>query len=93
MIGSNLYLQGGDGSSGCGAPFEQNPIEELWRYSPNNRKWTQLSPGGDPLVKLKRHVAAEVNGTMYVFSGWGFACDGDVGPGQLWNRDVYSFDP
>ncbi|XXX74667.1 kelch repeat-containing protein [Sorangium sp. So ce134] len=96
VIGWDLYLQGGDvsgGSSGCGAPFEQNPIEELWRYSPVQRKWTKLSPGGDPLVRLKRHVATEVNGAMYLFSGWDFACDGGVGPGQLWNRDVYSFDP
>jgi N-acetylneuraminic acid mutarotase len=96
VVGAALYLQGGDapgGGAGCGAPFPQNPIAELWRFDLARHTWRRLSPGGDPLVRLKRHAAATVDGRMYVVSGWDFRCDGDVGPGQVWNRDVFSFTP
>ncbi|MDQ3915671.1 MAG: galactose oxidase [Actinomycetota bacterium] len=95
VIGNDMYLHGGDlpgGSMGCGAPFPQNPTEELWRFDVSRRVWTRLSPGGDPLVRLKRHAAAVVADRMYVFLGWDFKCEG-TGPGQIWNLDVYSFDP
>lgn len=92
VLGSALYLQGGDvpgGTGGCGAPFEQNPVAELWRFDLTQRTWRRLAPGGDPLVRLKRHAAAAVAGRMYLVSGWDFQCD--PGPGQLWNLDVYVY--
>jgi N-acetylneuraminic acid mutarotase len=96
VIEGNLYLQGGDvpgGSSGCGAPFPQNPTEELWRFDLVQHVWTRLFPAGDPLVALKRHNAAVVGSRMYIFSGWDFQCEGGVGPGQVWNLDVYRYEP
>ena len=41
---------------------------------------------------LKRTASAVVEGKMYVFSGWDFECTGGVGPGQLFNTDVFVFD-
>lgn len=96
VVGAAMYLQGGDvpgGVGGCGAPFEQNPVSDLWRFDLINRVWRQLTPAGDPLVRLKRHAAATVLGRMYVVSGWDFRCDDGVGPGQLWNLDVYALSP
>jgi N-acetylneuraminic acid mutarotase len=94
VLGAQLYLQGGDrpgGSAGCGAPFPQNPVDELWRFDLVERTWHRVTPGGDPLARLKRHAAATVDGRMYIVSGWDFRCDGGVGPGQVWNTDVFSF--
>jgi len=96
VLGTRLYVQGGDvpgGSAGCGAPFPQNPTAELWRFDLLGRAWHRLDPAGDPLVRLKRHAAATVDGRMYAVSGWDFVCVDDVGPGQVWNLDVYSFTP
>jgi len=96
VLGRALYLYGGDvsgGTGGCGAPFPQNPTAELWRFDLIGHTWQQLSPRGDPLVQLKRHAAAAVDGRMYVVSGWDFRCDGGAGPGQIWNLDVYSLSP
>ena len=96
VIGTSLYMQGGDtpdGSAGCGAPFPQNPQEELWRFESLHRTWTRLTPSGDALPRIKRTNAAAVAGKMYVFAGYDFQCQGDVGPGQVWNLDVFSYNP
>jgi N-acetylneuraminic acid mutarotase len=96
IVGASLYLQGGDvpgGEGGCGAPFPQNPTDQLWRFDLVHLTWQQLHPGGDPAVRLKRHAAATVDGRMFVVSGWDFHCEGGTGPGQLWNLNVYSFSP
>lgn len=96
IVGTNLYLQGGDqpgGDEGCGAPYPQNPTAQLWRFDLSLRTWHLLNPDGDPLVRLKRHTGATVDGRMYVVSGWDFQCPGGVGPGQIWNQDVYRFTP
>jgi N-acetylneuraminic acid mutarotase len=96
ILGRALYLQGGDvsgGEAGCGAPFPQNPTDELWRFDLVRRVWQRLDPGGDPLARLKRHAAATVGGRMFVVSGWDFRCPGGVGPGQVWNLDTFAFTP
>jgi N-acetylneuraminic acid mutarotase len=96
IVGRALYLQGGDisgGEAGCGAPFPQNPTDELWRFDLGRRAWQRLDPGGDPLVRLKRHAAATVNGQILVVSGWDFRCPGGVGPGQVWNLDTFAYTP
>jgi N-acetylneuraminic acid mutarotase len=96
VLGTAMYLYGGDapgGVGGCGAPFEQNPVAEVWRFDLVQRLWRQVTPTGDPLVRLKRHAAATVHGRMYVVSGWDFRCDGGFGPGQIWNLDVYALTP
>ncbi|MBO3745999.1 hypothetical protein J5X84_07970 [Streptosporangiaceae bacterium NEAU-GS5] len=95
-IGQNLYLHGGDlpgGSAGCGAPFPQNPNNELWRFDVRAKKWARLQPAGDPVARLKRHVAVAADGRMYVVSGWDFQCADGVGPGQVWNLNTYAFTP
>jgi hypothetical protein len=93
-IGDSLYLQGGDTPVGvdCG-PFPQHPTSELWRFDLHDRVWTQQFPGGDPLARLKRINSARVAGSMYIFGGYDFACDGGVTPRQIWNHDVYRFTP
>jgi hypothetical protein len=95
-VGGILYLHGGDlpgGSAGCGAPFPQNPTDELWRFDVRRQKWAGLHPGGDPVPRLKRHAAVAVGGTVFVFVGWDFQCVGGTGPGQVWNLNTYAFSP
>lgn len=95
VLGKYLYLQGGDlpgGSSGCGAPFPQNPTEQLWRYHIARQRWEAVTPAGDPLARLKRHEATVARGRMYVLGGWDFQCDG-TGPGQIWNLEVFALTP
>lgn len=94
VLGNALVLQGGDapgGESGCGSPFPQNVISEVWKFKIKQHKWTRVMPSGDPLVPIKRTAAAVIDDTMYVFSGWDFQCPGGVGPGQVWNLDVWAY--
>jgi Galactose oxidase, central domain len=94
-LGAGMYLQGGDtpGGPDCGAVFPQNPTEQLWRFDLHDRVWEQQFPGGDPLVRLKRTNSARVGEAMYVLGGFDFACEGPVTPHQIWNHDVYRFEP
>ncbi|WP_163509708.1 Kelch repeat-containing protein [Fodinicola acaciae] len=96
VLGGGLYLQGGDvpgGSAGCGAPFPQNPTNELWRFDLTSRTWDQLKPAGEPMPRIKRHAAGVINGRLYLVSGWDFSCPGGTGPGQVWNKNTYVFTP
>ncbi|MDA8522901.1 Kelch repeat-containing protein [Acidovorax sp. NCPPB 4044] len=95
LLGSGLLLAGGDqpgGSAGCGAAFPQNPTNALWRLDLRAQSWRLLAPQGDAFPRIKRTSAATVMGEMYVFSGFGFQCDGDTG-GQTWNTDVWRYTP
>jgi len=94
-IGDGMYLQGGDtpGGEDCGEVFPQNPTEQLWRFDLRDRRWDQQFPHGDPLARLKRTNSARVAGAMYVFGGFDFACAGPTTPNQIWNHDVYRFEP
>lgn len=95
VVGESLYLHGGDipgGSSGCGAPFEQNPVDEVWHLDVLDRTWQLMNPTGDRAA-LKRTAAAAVDGRMYVFSGFDFECEEIDDPGQVWNLDVFSYEP
>ena len=96
IVDGSLYLHGGDvpgGSAGCGAPFAQNTTDEVWRFDIATSTWTQLLPGGDPVPALKRHAAAVVGDTMYLVGGYDFVCDRDGDPGQVWNTEVYAYEP
>ena len=94
-LGGGMYLQGGDTPGGvdCGEVFPQNPTGELWRFDLHDRVWEQQFPGGDPLVRLKRINSARVAGAMYVLGGFNFVCEDPVTPHQIWNHDVYRFEP
>src|SRR5262245_26886231 len=94
-IGQRMYLHGGDTPSGidCGAPFPQHPTDQLWRFDLRDRVWEQQFPGGDPLVRLKRTNSARVGDAMYVFAGFDFVCEDPVTPHQIWNHDVFRFEP
>lgn len=93
-LGDAVYLQGGDTPVGtdCG-PFPQHPTDELWRFDLRDRVWERQFPGGDPLVRHKRINSARVAGAMYVFAGYDFVCDEAGAPHQIWNHDVYRFEP
>ncbi len=96
IVGDHLYLYGGDlpgGSSDCGAPFAQNPTDELWRFDLDQRTWEPVTPGGDPTVPLKRTNAAVARDRVYVFGGYDWECDQLTDPGQVWNPHVYSYEP
>jgi galactose oxidase-like protein len=96
VIDGALYLHGGDidgGSSGCGAPFPQNPTDHLWRFDPAAGSWDEMHPGGELPPALKRHAAAVVDHTLYIVAGFDFQCADDDDPGQLWNTDVYAYTP
>lgn len=95
LLGNGLLLAGGDqpgGTTGCGAQFNQNPTNALWRLDLNTAAWRRLAPQGDAFPRIKRTSAATVMGEMYVFSGFGFACEGGSG-GQAWNTDVWRYTP
>ncbi|CAM3978278.1 kelch repeat-containing protein [Paracidovorax anthurii] len=95
LLGSGLLLAGGDqpgGTTGCGAAFNQNPTNALWRFDLRAPAWQRLAPQGDTFPRLKRTSAATVMGEMYVFSGFDFTCEGGAG-GQAWNTDVYRYTP
>jgi len=96
IMGNHLYVQGGDipgGEAGCGAPFPQNATDALWKFHLTQNRWTQFNPSGDPLPHLKRNVGVGIDGKFYVLAGFDFLCNGGAGPGQIWNNDVFVFDP
>ncbi len=37
--------------------------------------------------------AVSVGRRVYLFGGYDFPCAGGAGPGQIWNLDVFSFEP
>ncbi|SRR5579883_454110 len=108
-IGDDLYIHGGTlAGSGytpkeaCDAPFPQRAItNEIWRFNQVHHTWTHLGAAGDGSPRIKRHVACEAAGKMYLFSGFDYIWFGGTpehqlfgnGPGQIWNEDVYCFDP
>jgi hypothetical protein len=94
-IGDGMYLQGGDtpGGDECGEVFPQNPTEQLWRFDLRDHRWRRLFPGGDPLARIKRINSARVAGAMYIVGGFDFRCDGPTTPNQIWNHDIYRFEP
>ena len=89
-----LYVYGGDDphnkKAGCGAPYPQGPIGQIWSLDVANNSWHLSDHLGAP---LKRTVASAANNKMYVFGGYGFECEDGVGPGQIWNTDIYVIDP
>ena len=93
LVGGALYLHGGDVSGGelCGAVFAQNPTDETWRFEPKTERWERLTPRG-AVPRLKRSRGVEVKGKMYVLGGYDFTCVDGVG-GQLWNEDVFVYEP
>ncbi|MFB9961064.1 Kelch repeat-containing protein [Sinosporangium siamense] len=95
VIGNRFYLHGGDipgGQAGCGAPFDQNPTDDIWSFDLNAHTWRRHQPQAQP-ARLKRHSGTVVSGRMYINSGWDFQCADGVGPGQVWNLDTYVFTP
>jgi hypothetical protein len=108
-IGDKLYVYGGTLSGmgsvpkeSCGAPFPQRPnSNEIWCFDQLQLKWSQLGIAGDPVPRLKRLNSIAVNGKMYIMAGWDFIWFGETpdaklygtGPGQIWNKDVYCFEP
>lgn len=97
IIGDYLYIQGGDldegGVEGCSSPFNQNLTNELWRLDLINHVWTKLSPKGVTLPTLKRTNGIVIDGKLYIFYGFDFQCKDGVGPGQIWNTNIYVYDP
>ncbi|HEY8979613.1 MAG TPA: kelch repeat-containing protein [Streptomyces sp.] len=103
VMNNSLYLHGGEqpydrenppeGSTGCSAPFPQNPTDHIWRFDLKDQVWTKLRPDGDPGVALKRTNSSAVDGVMYIFCGYGWQCRMPGDSGQLWNTDVYSYVP
>lgn len=95
-IGKTLYAYGGDipgGPQTCGAPFPQNPSNELWKLDTRTTCWQRVeSPCGDAPPPLKRHEAVTVGDTMYLIAGFNFAAVGGSEEAcQLWNLDVWTF--
>ncbi|MEQ8273538.1 MAG: kelch repeat-containing protein [Deltaproteobacteria bacterium] len=92
-IGQRLFIHGGDipgGTTGCNAPFLQNVSNEIWSFHLVQKRWRRHDAAG--AVRLKRSASAVVDGKMYIFSGWDFVCPGGVGPGQVFNTDVFVYD-
>jgi hypothetical protein len=95
ILGDRMYLYGGDmpGAQDCGGVLPQNPTHELWRFDLHRRTWEQQFPAGDPRPSLKRTNSVRIGEAMYVFAGFGFECVDPVTPAQLWNHDVFRFEP
>jgi len=69
-INGYIYLYGGmDNTEAMG---EIHPMGEayndLWRYDPNNKEWTDLNSPSSPPAR-SNHSAAVSNGKMYIFFG------------------------
>jgi hypothetical protein len=95
ILGNRMYLYGGDMpvTQDCGGVLPQNPTNELWRFDLHRRIWQQQFPAGDPRPRLKRTNSVRIGEAMYVFAGFGFECVDPVTPAQLWNHDVFRFEP
>ncbi|MBA3660614.1 MAG: hypothetical protein H0W64_02705 [Gammaproteobacteria bacterium] len=99
LIGDFFFAQGGDvddeerANLGCGAPFPQSPDHEFWQLDLVKNQWSKLQTTGEPLPRIKRTRGVAVKDKMYVFLGYDFQCENDIGPGQIWNHDVFSFTP
>ena len=93
-IGGRLTVYGGDDPGakvmGCGAPFGQAPVGEVWVLDPDACAWRRSTSVGP---KLKRTVASTVGDSMYVFGGYDFDCVNGVGAGQVWNTGVVRIAP
>ena len=101
-INGDLYVHAGDipgGAAGCGAPFLQALTDDIWRLKINANgqyKWNQVTDytgDSDALIDLKRQSSSVVNGKMYVLGGFDFDCPTGEGDGQIWNNDIWVFDP
>lgn len=95
ILGDQMYLYGGDmpGGADCGGVVPQNPTDELWAFDLRRRIWEQQFPRGDARVPLKRTNSVRIGEAMYVFAGFDFRCVDAVTPAQLWNHDVFRFEP
>lgn len=109
VIGKYLYIQGGamcglghTDNVTCGAFFPQRSLtDELWRFDLTEHVWSKLGVAGDPLPRMKRNVGVNINNKMYIMAGFDFQWFGGTpaeelygkGPGQIWNENVYMFDP
>jgi galactose oxidase-like protein len=95
--GGNLFvLQGGDvegGVHGCGALFFEDPTNEVWVFDRSKDRWDKVPlVGATRPPGAKRHGGVQVGKYMYVMGGWEFVCTPEgVGPGQVFNREVYRF--
>lgn len=94
-VGHYLYAYGGDvpgGVMSCGAPFPQNPIDELWRFDLRRDRWQPVDdPRGDAPPPLKRHESVTIGSAMYLLAGFDFAAVGGSEACQVWNLDVYVY--
>lgn len=102
LINDRLFVHGG-AMSGVGAipvevtgaPFQQRGVsDEIWYLDCKDYIWKKCNPGGDPLPRLKRHTAVHADGKFYLFGGFDYQWYlKKNGPGQIWNKDVYEFNP
>jgi len=76
----------GNQTTGCGAPFPQNPGNDLWTFDALDHIWKRRHPAGEQPPALKRAMGTTVSNNAWVISGFSFNCPGD---GQVYNNNVY----
>jgi N-acetylneuraminic acid mutarotase len=95
VFGTNTggaLMFGGDeegGVVGCGAPFYQNPTNDLFYYDAQQGTWTKIVEATNTPEPVKRTAGVWAAGYLYVFGGFDFVCDSEDDPGQIWNETVY----
>jgi len=95
LIGTNTggaLVFGGDkegGSSGCGAPYDQDVVNDLFYYDLERDAWDRMAGIANVPAPTKRAAGVWTAGHFYVFGGFDFVCDSDADPGQIWNETVY----
>jgi N-acetylneuraminic acid mutarotase len=108
-IGDKLYIHGGTYAGIgftpldiCDAPFPQRAISnEIWCFDQVHHTWKQIGATGDGMPRIKRHAACEADGKMYILAGFDYIWFGGTpehelfgnGPGQVWNEEIYCFEP
>jgi hypothetical protein len=89
----NLLLYGGDipgGEPGCGSFFSQITIDDTWRFTLKTNRWRKLNiaPVKRP-PELKKHGMVQIGNLAFLVGGYSFVCENDVGPGPVYNNDLY----
>jgi N-acetylneuraminic acid mutarotase len=93
VIDGNLLIFGGDipgGEAGCGAPFDQNPVDTTWSLDLDNYQWTLLHTENTP-QPLKRVGGDGLrHGPLIIYGGWDFNCPPPgTENGQYWPNKFY----
>lgn len=87
-LGGKLYLFGGQNNLANAVdrarPVGATGLNDLWCYDPVAKSWTSLATGP---VARHSHVAAAINGKLYIYGGNGSGANDNNKARELWCYD------